>query len=698
MSDFSAWLQELKSRGISISYEEEKWLKDYFIAEYKEKHAHGQIAKQANIQRLSLLAEQRLQLLGGTEELSLSLQPFGTVWDYFEARNYCATQRRLYKEWVSIERAMRQAKLSSPSYEAPFSQEMLNEAREKLQTHQKYVEKCTLLYERGIRVGLEMPEITSLMQDKTGIIYDLEIEVSDRESLWRHWDSLERWYQSTFDQIVPVSLETRLSYLKKRREEQQNYISRQHQLWAEFSSRQNMLPSWVYTEISLPLTEKGIKAIEEELSFDSRWRKEWNKVLSDLKPNYRAEIQIPSTATMLTQKAVIEINSQIKKTRIKKQKHTIIQSIAVVLIVPLVFGGYFIFEKNQQYILSKRILSIQEKATTIGWELELSGPPYDQSEIEKYENDVSSSIKLHPRVVSLRTKGKEIDWKMNVSGPPYDQSEIERYENEYESLLPFIEQGMMYLEAQKAKTRKDIQELYSVKPIPSGTFMMGCIKGDNDCDRDERPSHQVRISRSFVMMKSEVTQALYNRVMKRNPSMFSGANRSVEGVSWFDAVNFANRLSEIEGLETCYSIDGENVRWNEFSCVGWRLPTEAEWEYAARGGKSYKYAGSNTAGVVAWYDGDQSTGSTHVVCGKQTNGYGLCDMSGNLWEWVWDWKGKYDSSLSVDPRGPTSGSYRVVRSGGWNREVQAVRLSNRDYDKPTKTYGNLGFRLLRASP
>ena len=252
-----------------------------------------------------------------------------------------------------------------------------------------------------------------------------------------------------------------------------------------------------------------------------------------------------------------------------------------------------------------------------------------------------------------------------------------------------------------------VEEGYAAVLIPSGRFTMGCTseQGD-DCGDDESPSHEVVLSRSYYMMETEVTQGLYKSLMGENPSSFSscGNDCPVESVSWYDAVRFANKLSVKEGLEKCYEIEGEDVKWVVEDCSGWRLPTEGEWEYAARGGESYKYAGSNDLSEVAWYgywvtDDPNRTVTkkeTKAVGQKNANGYGLYDMSGNVYEWCWDWKRDYSSSTEEDPKGPSSGAYRVFRGGSWNNYARYSRVSSRSRNFPSLTGFNLGFRLIRT--
>jgi sulfatase modifying factor 1 len=184
--------------------------------------------------------------------------------------------------------------------------------------------------------------------------------------------------------------------------------------------------------------------------------------------------------------------------------------------------------------------------------------------------------------------------------------------------------------------------------VEAGTFQMGSFYGEED----ERPAHSVTISRSFYMSKYEATQKQWREVIGTNPSKFKGDDLPVENVTWYDVVEYCNRLSGREGLTPCYSGSGANITC-DFSANGYRLPTEAEWEYAARGGtrsKGFNYAGGNPAGKVGW-NRDNSGNGTHPVGQKTPNELGLYDMSGNVGEWCWDWYGYYDAAPATDPGG-----------------------------------------------
>ena len=213
--------------------------------------------------------------------------------------------------------------------------------------------------------------------------------------------------------------------------------------------------------------------------------------------------------------------------------------------------------------------------------------------------------------------------------------------------------------------------------VSGGTFTMGATSEQgSEADSDEKPTHSVSVS-SFYICKYEVTQALWKAVMGSNPSNWKGDNLPVETVSWNDCQDFIRKLNALTGKN-------------------FRLPTEAEWEFAARGGnksRGYKYAGSNNIGDVAWFYGN-SGNKTHVVGTKSPNELGIYDLSGNVWEWCQDWYGNYSSASQTNPTGASSGSDRVLRGGSWSRVAGDCRSSIRRYDAPGNNYISNGLRLV----
>ena len=221
-------------------------------------------------------------------------------------------------------------------------------------------------------------------------------------------------------------------------------------------------------------------------------------------------------------------------------------------------------------------------------------------------------------------------------------------------------------------------------PIPSGTFRLG--------DRVE-----VTLS-PYALCRYPVTQALWAAVMKDNPhpSRFKGPQCPVESINWFEMVDFCNRLSDKEGLAPCYEIKGQEVNWQQ-GCNGYRLPTEAEWEYAARGGpyaRGYEYAGSPDLDQVGWYR-ENSNRETQPVGQKRPNELGLYDMSGNVWEWCWDRYATYPNEPQENPTGPEGGSFRVGRGGSWFYDAGYSRVAFRSGLHPDDRLYGLGFRLAR---
>jgi len=232
--------------------------------------------------------------------------------------------------------------------------------------------------------------------------------------------------------------------------------------------------------------------------------------------------------------------------------------------------------------------------------------------------------------------------------------------------------------------------------VEGGTFIMG----SDEAGERERPAHTVTVS-SFLMSASEVTQNMWDGLMDENPSRLKGESLPVERVTWLMAVEFCNRLSLKEGLEPVYIINdgGVSVDWNK---NGYRLPTEAEWEFAAKGGNKsggFQYAGSDSIDEVAWHK-ENSRFKTHPVKEKKPNELGLFDMSGNVYEWCWDWFGEsyFADSPDEDPKGPETGERKILRGGCWYSEAKHSVIGARVHADPNGQGANVGFRLCRNLP
>jgi formylglycine-generating enzyme required for sulfatase activity len=200
--------------------------------------------------------------------------------------------------------------------------------------------------------------------------------------------------------------------------------------------------------------------------------------------------------------------------------------------------------------------------------------------------------------------------------------------------------------------------------------------------------------------------------MDYNPSNFHGYELPVEHVSWYDCIEFCNKLSLMGGFTPCYEIrKGEpdpnnnnktdNIKWTvicNWEATGYRLPTEAEWEFAAKGGNNSNYfpfAGGDNVNNACWYK-DNSQYKTHPVGQKTSNELGLFDMSGNVWEWVWDWYDAYKEEAFQNPRGPEIGAYRVLRGGSWADNPNYQRAAGRGKENPTGRYTSIGLRIVRG--
>lgn len=238
--------------------------------------------------------------------------------------------------------------------------------------------------------------------------------------------------------------------------------------------------------------------------------------------------------------------------------------------------------------------------------------------------------------------------------------------------------GAAYSSTNNAERARVINNLINnMVYVQGGTFMMGATSEQgSDAESDEKPAHQVTLS-GFYIGKYEVTQREWETIMGNNPSAFRGDNHPVENVSWDDCQEFIRKLNARTGR--CF-----------------RLPTEAEWEFASRGGiksRGYRYSGSHYLTNVAWYDVNSSE-QTHDVGTRQPNELGIYDMSGNVCEWCFDWYGGYSSSSQTNPTGPLNGTGRVLRGGSWYFDFNCCRSSCRDGDDSDARHNDYGLRLV----
>jgi formylglycine-generating enzyme required for sulfatase activity len=241
--------------------------------------------------------------------------------------------------------------------------------------------------------------------------------------------------------------------------------------------------------------------------------------------------------------------------------------------------------------------------------------------------------------------------------------------------------------------------------VPAGHFLMGSPPDEAGSKVDE-VQHTVRIGRAFALAVTEVTQALWEEVMGGNPSYFTGCpDCPVDRVSWYDALSFCNELSRRQGLVPVYGRDGDQIVWNP-AANGYRLPTEAEWEYACRAGTTTAFhTGDCLDPQLANYDGYRplagctdglSRGESVPVGSLGANAWGLHDMHGNLAEWCWDHYGPYPRRDVGDPRGPAGGPFRIVRGGCWENAARRCRSANRQAMPPDRRIDMIGLRLART--
>lgn len=345
------------------------------------------------------------------------------------------------------------------------------------------------------------------------------------------------------------------------------------------------------------------------------------------------------------------------------------------------------------YLAEEKLAEVQKIAEEKRRQEELERQRKQQEEEKKRQEKIADTESKIAALESQRIERKKVvlQKEQELKLAQVDLEECEAKIKKLQSKLEELREPNKKVAEEKAKQlaeKKRLEEAtkavrtftvggvsFNMIRVEGGRFQMGASEKDTDAVFCEKPQHWVNLS-DYYMGETVVTQALWKAVMGTNPSAFKGNNNPVEQVSWNDCQEFIKKLNEKTGQT-------------------FRLPTEAEWEYAARGGnksKGYKYAGSSHAEEVAWFE-DNSGKKTHPVKTKKPNELGLFDMSGNVWEWCQDWYGDYSNSEQTNPNGALSGSYRVNRGGSWYSIAGACRVSIRYNRAPADAYDDLGFRL-----
>ena len=363
---------------------------------------------------------------------------------------------------------------------------------------------------------------------------------------------------------------------------------------------------------------------------------------------------------------------------------------------------------TQQYMMAYEIADLQLRGSKIGLHIKSPLLPYLDRDVENLRWYIEQQEDLARMADAIILDGAKHGINIKINRP-FQENEL--------------------------RVWKKALYNFEMKSIPNGSFSMGSIYGE----RDERPVHKVTLTHDFQIMTKEVSQHLYRAITNKNPSTIPNCQEQeleilresnninsttmaksialmekfkeermnniylscpVDNVSWIDAVHFANKLSSISQLKPCYVFNGSQVLWPEgYDCQGYRLPTEAEWEYAARSNNpdTFRFPGNTLPAEVSWSK-PKSQGIYHPVGVLQPNDFGLYDMSGNVWEWVWDWYGPYKKGDQKNPTGPNIGMDKVRRGGDFNFSQVDSTVSRRSVLNPIiKENDGIGFRLVRST-
>jgi formylglycine-generating enzyme required for sulfatase activity len=319
-----------------------------------------------------------------------------------------------------------------------------------------------------------------------------------------------------------------------------------------------------------------------------------------------------------------------------------------------------------QINLRYEIQEYQIRSAEIGLQLNTPNFPYTNGGLSDIRYFVEKQEDLYPKMERLKTDAAKSGLKKIPLTPPYTTQQFQTWSKAVDSFL--------------------------LERVPSGESEIGSPYGFVD----ERPIFTVKISRDIFFMNSEVSQALYRAIMQKNPNVKDSClDCPVTNVNWMDSIIFANKLSLVAGFTPCYKINNDLISWeNGIECLGFRLPTEAEWEYAARAQSEHTYSGAMDSTEVAWFNGN--SGLKLKSAGRlKPNDFNLFDMNGNAWEWCWDRYGDYVSGVFKDPIGSRDGGSHVIRGGSYQTGLTTV--SGRAEHNPDGKALDIGFRLVRTA-
>lgn len=426
-------------------------------------------------------------------------------------------------------------------------------------------------------------------------------------------------------------------------------IEEQLQLYERFLGIWNgEVPLWAQQELHFPIDSLWIDAITERVEFDIKWRREWNKEIHNISPNLHH--QLPELPHMISSENITKLLGEL---HLIKKSYT-----------------------NQIWLYLRWINPLYYMSST-------------------YQDNKEREIRKRKFFDKIR-RDRNIRQREDVSFVRLIEEEELRIQKKKEDIL------------RKEQDRKAMFEMHMSRKgvmtkVPEGRFWMGALDEDEEAIERERPRYKVHVKNPFYIGCYPVTQELYEFIMDYNPSHFPGKDCPVENVSWYDAIIFCNKLSLMSELEPVYDIvmtrssrgshtQEPQIHWNKVA-NGYRLPTEVEWEYAARAEREYVYSGSNNIASVAWYD-KNSNKHTHPVGNKHPNIWGLYDMSGNVWEWVWD---IYDANShkrhGIKDQHDTI--ERTRKGGSWRGTSWGTRISCRIGNVPTMNRGFIGFRIAK---